>query len=64
MITPSSLEQEYEDLLNRDKTIYGTSKEKVTFDEKTGTLVRQRIDPLDEIKTGSQPTSSSETESK
>jgi hypothetical protein len=55
MIQPSSLEQEYENLLNRDKTIYGTSKEKVTFDEKTGTLIRQRINPLDELKTGSEP---------
>lgn len=50
MITLSNLEQEYEDLLNHDKSIYGRSYERVSFDPKTQTLTRQRIDPATQIK--------------
>lgn len=50
ILDKEKVEQEYENLLNKDKTIYGQSYEKVTFDPDTGTLTRQRIDPLVIIK--------------
>jgi hypothetical protein len=40
----------YEFLLAKDKITYGDCFEKVTFDENTGTLTRQRVRPEDILK--------------
>lgn len=49
-IEEESLDEKYQAVLDRDIIAYGQSFEKVTFDAKTGTLTKIRIDPLTMIK--------------
>jgi len=40
-----------DELLELDRIVFGTSYEKRTVDQKTGEIVRERLDPLAIIKT-------------